>query len=118
MSQLDRTISGWTQAALLLCAHFVAAKQKDAEPLSPGEFNTLLQNLQGMGSKLVDLMESQKSAEALVELRMAFDLERLERLLGRGFLLSMSLEKWTSQGIWIIGREDENYPSRLKKRLN
>src|SRR4051794_36328175 len=99
MPQVDRTISEWTQAALLLCAHFVAAKQKDVEPLSPGEFNTLLQNLQGMGSKLFDLIESQKSAQALVELRMAFDPERLERLLGRGFLLSLSLERWSGQGI-------------------
>jgi predicted Rossmann fold nucleotide-binding protein DprA/Smf involved in DNA uptake len=117
MPQLDRTISGWTQAALLLCAHFVAAKQKDTEPLSPGEFNTLLTNLEGSGRELIDLLEQEKAGGALAELRMAFDLDRLQRLLGRGFLLSMSLEKWTGQGIWILGREDESYPSRLKKRL-
>jgi predicted Rossmann fold nucleotide-binding protein DprA/Smf involved in DNA uptake len=117
MPQLDKTITDWTQAALLLCAYFVAAKQKEADPLSPGEFNGLLKNLEGTGFNLTDLLDQKKASEALAELRMAFDVERLERLLRRGFLFSMSLEKWTSQGIWIIGRNDEHYPSLLKQRL-
>src|SRR5689334_4303891 len=106
MQQVDKILSEWTQTALLLCAHFVAAKQKEADPLSPGEFNTLLKNLEGAGLDLPAVLDPKTAAAALQELRMAFDLDRLERLLGRGFLLSICLEKWAAQGIWICGRTD------------
>jgi DNA protecting protein DprA len=32
-------------------------------------------------------------------------------------MLSLAVERWKNQGIWILGRSDENYPSRLKTQL-
>jgi len=31
--------------------------------------------------------------------------------------LSLAVEKWTNQGLWVLGRSDTNYPKRLKQRL-
>jgi predicted Rossmann fold nucleotide-binding protein DprA/Smf involved in DNA uptake len=45
------------------------------------------------------------------------DLERLRRLLGRGFLLSQVIERWQTRAIWVISRADADYPSRLKARF-
>jgi len=46
-----------------------------------------------------------------------FGLERLETLLGRGFLLSHAVERWNARAIWIVSRADASYPRRLKTRL-
>jgi predicted Rossmann fold nucleotide-binding protein DprA/Smf involved in DNA uptake len=32
-------------------------------------------------------------------------------------MLSLAVEKWTNQGLWIMGRSDRTYPKRLKQRL-
>jgi predicted Rossmann fold nucleotide-binding protein DprA/Smf involved in DNA uptake len=42
---------------------------------------------------------------------------RLQRLLGRGFLLSQVVERWQTRAIWVISRADAEYPRRLKARL-
>jgi predicted Rossmann fold nucleotide-binding protein DprA/Smf involved in DNA uptake len=41
----------------------------------------------------------------------------LEVLLGRGFLLSQAVERWSARSIWVISRADLSYPKRLKTRL-
>jgi predicted Rossmann fold nucleotide-binding protein DprA/Smf involved in DNA uptake len=46
-----------------------------------------------------------------------FGRERLEILLGRGFLLGQAVDQWHSRGIWVISRADTGYPRRLKSRL-
>jgi predicted Rossmann fold nucleotide-binding protein DprA/Smf involved in DNA uptake len=42
---------------------------------------------------------------------------RLQRLVGRGFLLSQVIEHWHARAIWVISRADTQYPRRLKERL-
>ena len=42
---------------------------------------------------------------------------RLQSLLERGMMLALSVEKWTNQGLWILGRGDGLYPDRLKQQL-
>ncbi|MBN0056194.1 DNA-processing protein DprA, partial [Pseudomonas aeruginosa] len=42
---------------------------------------------------------------------------RLQRLLGRGFLLSEVVERWKARAIWVVSRADALYPRRLKARL-
>jgi len=32
-------------------------------------------------------------------------------------MLSLAVEKWTNQGLWILGRSDSQYPKRLKQIL-
>jgi predicted Rossmann fold nucleotide-binding protein DprA/Smf involved in DNA uptake len=43
--------------------------------------------------------------------------EQISTLLGRGLALAMALEKWASQGIWVIGWSDPEYPASYKERL-
>jgi len=43
--------------------------------------------------------------------------ERLAALLGRRFLLSQSVERWSARRIWVISRADPACPKRLKTRL-
>ncbi|MEN6370555.1 MAG: DNA-processing protein DprA [Armatimonadota bacterium] len=43
--------------------------------------------------------------------------EQIIALLGRGLVLAMALEKWASQGIWVIGWSDPEYPVNYKERL-
>jgi len=46
-----------------------------------------------------------------------FDRARIERLLGRGFLLSQAIERWQTRTIWVVSRADAGYPGKLKARL-
>jgi len=115
MSGRSNDLSEETQAILLLCAPLVAAKVKDASPLSPGEFNDLHSALQLRKYSITQLLSNSESI--LPELHPQFDIERLKVLLGRGFALSLAVEKWTSHGLWVISREDSSYPKRLKERL-
>jgi predicted Rossmann fold nucleotide-binding protein DprA/Smf involved in DNA uptake len=43
--------------------------------------------------------------------------EQVIALLDRGLVLAMALEKWTSQGMWVIGWSDPEYPVKYKERL-
>jgi predicted Rossmann fold nucleotide-binding protein DprA/Smf involved in DNA uptake len=106
-----------TQATLLLCAHFVAAKAKEVPPLSLGEFNELIAALERSNFLPADLLEPDRSELILETLHPQFDMSQLRNLLKRGFALSLSLEKWASYGIWIASRDDERYPARLRQRL-
>ena len=110
-------LSETTQATLLLCGPLVAAKVKDLQPLSLGEFNDLLAALERYGSNLTDLLNSQTADTLLQKLHPEFDTERLRALLQRGFALSLSVEKWAGYGFWVVSRQDERYPLRLKNRL-
>ncbi|MDY7020752.1 MAG: DNA-processing protein DprA, partial [Cyanobacteriota bacterium] len=42
---------------------------------------------------------------------------RIQALLERGVMLGFAVERWTNQGLWIIGRGDAEYPKLLKHRL-
>src|SRR5438874_2707991 len=110
-------LSETTQATLLLCGHLVAAKVKDVQPLSLGEFNELLSGIDREGSNLTELLDTQTADKLLQKLHPQFDTDRLRALLQRGFALSLSVEKWTSYGLWVVSRQDERYPQRLKERL-
>jgi len=110
-------LSETTQATLLLCGPLVAAKLKDVQPLSLGEFNELLYALEGEASYLTDLLDTETAEKVLQKLHPQFDTDRLRTLLQRGFALSLSVEKWTSYGFWVLSRQDERYPCRLKERL-
>src|SRR5258706_344189 len=106
-----------TQATLLLCAPLVAAKSKEFSPLSTGEFNDLETELQKIGAAITDLLEPNRSEGLLNQLAVRFEADRLRGLLNRGFALSLALEKWMNGGIWVVSREDEASPARIKDRL-
>ena len=110
-------LSANTQAILLLTAPLIAGRAKSGvDPLSGTEYRRLARRLREVGREPADLLES-NVGEALGECRLSLDSERLERLLGRGFLLSQALERWRTRAIWVMSRADAEYPWRFKRRV-
>lgn len=106
-----------TQAILLLTAPLVAGRgDLSAKLLSLGEYNRLARLLREKQKQPADLIESDAS-ELTSLCAQQFGNERLEALLGRGFLLSQAVERWSARSIWVISRADPTYPKRLKTRL-
>ena len=106
-----------TKAILLLTAPLIAGRGKpSAKPLAPGEYRRFARWLREMQRRPADLLDS--GAGGIVnECRFDPDPERLERLLGRGFLLAQAVERWRTRAIWVLSRADADYPRRLKQRL-
>jgi predicted Rossmann fold nucleotide-binding protein DprA/Smf involved in DNA uptake len=106
-----------TQAILLLTAPLVAGRgDLSVKLLSLGEYNRLARRLREKQKQPADLMGN--DADEVIKLcEQQFGRERLEVLLGRGFLLSQAIERWSARNIWVISRADSTYPKRLKARL-
>jgi DNA processing protein len=105
------------QAILLLTAPLIAGRaDASADLLSPGEYNQLARILRDNQSQPADLLKAEMKA-ILAKTQHVLDSTRLERLLGRGFLLSQAVERWHARAIWIVSRADPEYPRRLKTRL-
>lgn len=103
-----------TEAVLLLCGYF-SSKQQGAKPLSLGEYNKLASYLFEHGLRPKDLLANRDALAAWAS--SPAELERVQRLLGRGVEMSVALERWASQGFWVKSRADSDYPSKLKERL-
>jgi predicted Rossmann fold nucleotide-binding protein DprA/Smf involved in DNA uptake len=104
-----------TQAILLLCASFGNSRDSYPQPLSLGEYNSLAQWLLEHKLRPADILDL-KGQELLQQYELV-NLDRLESLLARGMMMALAVDKWTSQGLWIVGRGDRNYPARLKQQL-
>lgn len=106
-----------TQAILLLCASFGQDRQVQPQPLTLSEYNCLASWLlatQMSPRNLLDPTFKNRLSEINID-KLAPD--RLVALLERGVMLSLAVEQWTNQGLWILGRGDSQYPKRLKQRL-
>ena len=120
---ITHEISERAKAYLLLTGRFKSAKSggtanaNDANPLSVKELNTLTTSLRqdNTDADLADLI-SPDSDYLLRNLPIDMD-DRVRRLLGRGMQMSMSIEKWQQRGIWILCREDEQYPRLFNERM-
>lgn len=105
------------QAILLLTAPLIAGQGKSSpDLLSPGEYKRLAQHLRELKRQPSDLL-APDADEILKKCQTIVDASRLQRLLGRGFLLSQVIERWQARAIWIVSRADPEYPRRLKLRL-
>ncbi|GMG91628.1 hypothetical protein Cmtc_28480 [Cupriavidus sp. TKC] len=106
-----------TQAILLLTAPLIAGRGTSTpDLLSPGEYKRLARHLRDIQRQPADLV-SPDAADILHACQPVIDESRLQRLLGRGFLLSQVIERWQARAIWVVSRADANYPRRLKARL-
>jgi predicted Rossmann fold nucleotide-binding protein DprA/Smf involved in DNA uptake len=106
-----------TEAILLLTAPLIAGKGKpSSDLLTASEYTKLVSHLQKNHLEPADLV-SRNGAEALRSCGQVIDVERLERLLGRGFLLAQALDGWQARAIWVLSRADPQYPRILKSRL-
>ncbi len=106
-----------TQAILLLAAPLIAGRgTSSSDLLSPGEYKRLARHLREIQRQPADLVSSD-ATDLLRACQPVIDEARLQRLLGRGFLLSQVIERWQARAIWVISRADAQYPRRLKARL-
>ncbi len=106
-----------TQAILLLTAPLIIGRgMPSPDLLSPGEYKRLARHLREIQRQPADLV-SPLAAELLHDCQPVIDESRLQRLLGRGFLLSQVIEHWQARAIWVVSRADSEYPRRLKARL-
>ena len=106
-----------TQAILLLTAPLIAGRSEGAaELLSLGDYKSLTRILRDKQKQPADLIGP--DASQTIELGAAlFGRARLEKLLGRGFLLSQAVDRWNTRAIWVVSRADPTYPRRIKAKL-
>jgi predicted Rossmann fold nucleotide-binding protein DprA/Smf involved in DNA uptake len=105
-----------TQAVLLLCAK-LGERHDIAKPLSTKQYSALAKWLRERSLRPRDLLQDNGRTQ-LSELRISeVGRDQIERLLDRGAALGIMVERWTSRGVWLISRADEEYPSRYKTYL-
>lgn len=116
---MNETLSLNTKAILLLTAPLIVGRGKGKEAtklLTASEYTKLALRLQKIGRQPADLFGP--DADQLIgDVHHILDSNRLRRLLERGFLLSQAVDRWSTRGIWVMSRADDNYPKRLKARL-
>ena len=106
-----------TQAILLLTAPLLAGRGGvSPDLLRLSEYNRLARALRQNHNQPADLL-GPKAAEVLEVCARIFGRQRLDSLLGRGFLLGQAVDRWNARGIWVLSRADAQYPRRLKARL-
>ena len=106
-----------TQAILLLTAPLIAGRNTPpSELLLPGEYKRLARHLREIQHQPADLLLPD-ATELLRACQPVIDESRLQKLLGRGFLLSQVIERWQARALWVVSRADAEYPRRLKVRL-
>ena len=106
-----------TQAILLLTAPLIVGRNEgSADLLTLSEYNRLARILREKQKEPADLI-GPNAGETTSVCAGVFGRQRLESLLGRGFLLSQAVDRWNARAIWAVSRADETYPRRLKARL-
>lgn len=110
-------VSVRTQATLLLTVHLKTVAQSALKPLDVTEWTRLARWLGAKGNAPEDLVRGEVAGllDDWDDPRIAKD--RINGLLGRGAALAVALDRWLNTGMWFLGRSDDGYPQRLRKRL-
>lgn len=111
-------ISPNTQAILLLTAPLITGHNGNTKSdlLTQAEYQRLARQLRELKHEPADLLEINAN-DILQKSEMAVPIDRIRRLLDRGFQLSQAIERWHSRAIWVISRADQEYPRKIKNRL-
>jgi DNA processing protein len=114
---MNQPLSPNAMAILLLTAPLIAGRREAAfELLTLSEYNRLARLLREEQRQPSDLI-GPDSREVIDLCAAVIDRARLESLLGRGFLLSQAVDRWSARALWVVSRADPTYPRRLKVRL-
>jgi len=114
---MNEAISPNTRAILLLTAPLIIGRnEKSSDLLSRSELNNLVRVLRTHCKQVADLL-SPEADEVLRVCQQVVDIERLRRLLARGFLLGQAIERWQARAIWVVSPADDGYPRLIKERL-
>ena len=102
------------KAILLLAGRF--GGNSDAAPLSLAEYNRIASALHTNKLRPADLLTTDRLTALVGDA--GLEDGRVSCLLQRGMELGLAVENWNSKGIWVLCRSDEDYPTRLRKKLN
>ncbi len=105
-----------TRALLLLTGQLGQAEAAVA-PLHRLEFDRVLSWLKRTRLKPADLLEPELLERLCWAPGAPVPSERLAFLLNRAAVLEAVLDRWQRSGLWVIGRDDPEYPRRMKRRL-
>jgi predicted Rossmann fold nucleotide-binding protein DprA/Smf involved in DNA uptake len=114
---MNNLISQNTQAILLLTAPLIVGKKSTfSDLLTLSEYNKLARYLHEIKQQPSDLLlpDAEKLIHSCGHL---VDIDRMKKLIGRGFLLSQVINQWQDRSIWVVSRADSAYPRRIKNRL-
>lgn len=110
-------ISADSQAIALICSTLALKGNRSLKALGPGEWHALSQAVHTAGMRpgeLIGLGAGELHEKLGLEPGLA---ERLALLLSRGGQLALEVERLSSQGIWVLTRADDSYPTLLRRRL-
>lgn len=111
------TISTDAKVVLMLTSPLIGgSREVSGDLLSPGEYKRLAQLLRKKRLAPRGLL-GPDAADLIGECGTVIEQERLERLLTRGYLLTLAVEHWQARALWTLCPEDADYPQRLKARL-
>ena len=114
---MTELFSADTQAVLLLCSRLGQVENNGAKPLTAKQYGALARWLRERSMRPADLLDNQGRGR-LAELQIpGLAQPALEALLDRGAALGIMTERWTSRGLWVLGRGDDGYPNRFKSYL-
>lgn len=118
MDNQDNHYSENTQAVLLLSTFFSKPKKDDARPLTAIEYGRFARWLHeynytpsSLFHQLDEIITQWKDPKGKITA------DRLTDLLSRKAAMGLALEKWHRSGIWVVTRQDNDYPQLLKKQL-
>lgn len=111
-------ISPNTQAILLLTAPLITGHNGNTrgELLTQAEYQRLARMLWDLKREPADLLEV-NADDLMQKVEMVVPIDRMRRLLDRGFQLTQAIERWHSRAIWVVSRADQEYPKKIKNRL-
>ena len=111
------SLSPDTQLPLLLTAPLITSgADASRDILSAAEYRKFTELLSKLNFNPAALLTSDAN-NLPAEITSVVDAPRFARLLSRGLQLSQAVERWHSRAIWVVGKDDENYPKRFKDRL-
>ena len=107
-----------SQAIALLCSSLAIPRGSTLKPLTPTEWNGIAQLIRDSEMPRPGALLGRTADDLATVLSLpANTAHRLADLLGRGGQLALELERLSNRGIWLLTRNDDEYPSKLRQRL-
>ena len=108
-----------TQAITLLTIPF-KGDDNNIKTLTVNEYNKVSELLINNNAYPEDLLENKFLKNFLNEISKANLIknpDRIEKLMARKTTLALAMDKWNKAGIYLLSRQDEDYPKKIKNRL-
>ncbi|WHI51099.1 hypothetical protein P3339_22320 [Microbulbifer sp. MLAF003] len=106
------------QALILLSTFFSKPKKGEASPLTAAEYGRFARWLHEFHYTPCSLFHQfDEIAVKWKDPKGKITTDRLANILDRKAAMGLALEKWQRAGIWVITRQDSEYPQLLKKQL-